>query len=121
MKQKAVVTAHNSRELATAEARPASLLPPLRSPRTGHPFVPRNESSWAIQERFQHSGETVHRYFCAVLQALVCLHEEVVLQEPTPLSEQAARAREDTDEEMKKLWEEISSAVRADYVQKSQY
>jgi hypothetical protein len=47
-------------------------------------IVNRNESGWAIQERFQHSGETVHRYFYAVLQALVCLPEDVVLQEPTP-------------------------------------
>jgi predicted chitinase len=41
--------------------------------------VTRNESNRAIQERFQHSGETVHRYFYAVLQAFVCLHKEVVL------------------------------------------
>jgi hypothetical protein len=46
--------------------------------------VTKNESSWAIQERFEHSEETVHGYFYAVVQALVCLHEEVVLQEPTP-------------------------------------
>jgi hypothetical protein len=41
--------------------------------------VTRNESNRAIQERFQHSGETVHRYFYAVLRALVRLHEEMVL------------------------------------------
>jgi hypothetical protein len=45
--------------------------------------VTRNESNRAIQEHFQHSGETVHRYFYAALQAFVCLHEEVVLL-PSP-------------------------------------
>jgi len=45
--------------------------------------VTRNESNRAIQERFRHSGETVHHHFYAVLRALVCLHEEVVLL-PSP-------------------------------------
>jgi hypothetical protein len=40
--------------------------------------VTRNEGNRAIQERFQHSGETVHRYFYTVLQAFVYLHKEVV-------------------------------------------
>jgi hypothetical protein len=37
--------------------------------------------------------------------------------EPTSWSEQAAGAQEDTDEGMEKLWEEIASAMWADFVQ----